>query len=451
MIAYLIKSAVCLVLLLAAYHLLLEKEKMHRFNRLFLLVSIAFSLSIPAITISVPQATVPDVHILPVNYVIDEGTPQAIHTTIQSVQIKNVVISNTLTITDYLLIAYAIGALILLIRFVKNLYYINNRVRSGERHPLENCTLVLVPEDIIPHSFFGYIFVNKTEYESGAMDKQLLLHEFTHVSQKHSYDIVVIELLKIIFWFNPVFILYKKAIQLNHEFLADDGVLSTHINLKAYQHLLLSKAGFSHTLNLTSNFNYSITKKRLLMMNQTTPKVRAMLKATALAPVMLLLVFAFCIKAEAKPAKIELPLVDTVPQKTKVMFPKPKGKGPYVSRVDKNGKAVFYKYYADLTPAEKKKFKFPAPGSFYKPEKQSPNARQLNSWTTKSIYGIWLDGKHVTNDELAKYTTKDIVYYTSSPLTKNAINYPKNYFQVDLYTEDGYNETFKTWKSKPVK
>jgi bla regulator protein BlaR1 len=448
MIAYLIKSAVCLVLLLAAYYLLLEKEKMHRFNRFFLLASVAFSLIIPAITIRVPQATVPDVRILPVNYVIDEGTPQAIHTTIQSVQIKNVGISNTLTIIDYLLIVYAIGAIVLLIRFVKNLYDINARIRKGEQKHLPNCTLVLVPEQIVPHSFFSYIFVNETEYESGDMDQRLLIHEFSHVSQGHSYDIVFIELLKIVFWFNPIFIHYKKAIQLNHEFLADDGVLSTHINLKAYQHLLLSKAGFSHTLNLTSNFNYSITKKRLIMMNQNTPKLRAMLKVTALAPVMLLLVFAFCIKAEAKPAKNVLPVIDTVPQKTRVMFPKPKGKGPFVSRVDKNGKAVFYKYYADLTPAEKKKIKFPAPGSFVKPAKQSPNARQLHSWTTKSIYGIWLDGKHVTNDELAKYTTKDIVYYTSSPLTKNAINYPKNYFQVDLYTQDGYNETFKTWKSR---
>jgi bla regulator protein BlaR1 len=451
MIAYLIKSAVCLVLLLAAYHLLLEKEKMHRFNRLFLLAGMVFSLTIPALTIRVPQAAVAAVQVIPVNYVIEEHLPQVITTTTQPAQAENAVISYTLTLTDYLLIAYGVVAFTLLVRFVKNLYDINTRIRNGDQQRLENCTLVLVPQEIIPHSFFNYIFVNKAEYQSGTMDKQLLLHEFTHVNQKHSYDIVFIELLKIIFWFNPIFILYKKAIQLNHEFLADDGVLSTHINLKAYQHLLLSKAGFSHTLNLTSNFNYSITKKRLIMMNQNTPKLRAMLKATALAPVMLALVFAFCIKARAMPVKNALPLVDTVPQKAKILFPKPAGKGPYVSRRGKDGKAVFYKYVSDLTPAEKKKLRFPQPGSFYKPAKQSPNERQLQSWTKKSIYGIWLDGKHIKNDTLANYTTKDIVYYTSSPLTKYAINYPKNYFQVDLYTEDGYNEAFKTWKSRPVK
>jgi hypothetical protein len=279
------------------------------------------------------------------------------------------------------------------------------------------------------------------------MDQQLLLHEFTHANQRHSYDIMFIELLKIVFWFNPIFILYKKAIQLNHEFLADDGVLTyTHINLKAYQHLLLSKAGFSHTLNLTSNFNYSITKKRLIMMNQTTPKLRAMLKAIALAPVMIVLAFFGCIKAEALSVKNALPISDTVPQK-KIAFPKPANKVPSVVHRYKNGK-VAVRPYNDLTDAEKKKIKFPAPGSLYKPVKQSPNARQLQSWAKGSIYGIWLDGKHVKNDALANYTTKDIVFYTSSPLTKNAINYPKNYFQVDLYTEEGYNEAFKTWKSR---
>ncbi|MCQ6957907.1 M56 family metallopeptidase [Mucilaginibacter aquariorum] len=442
MIAYLIKSAVCLVLLLAAYLLLLEKEKMHRFNRFFLLAGLVFSLTISAIIIRLPQAAVPNVHILPVNYVIDEGTPQSIQTTVQSVEIENMTIGKMLTITDYLAIAYTVIAFILLIRFVKNLYDINTRIRKGERHQFENYNVILVSENIIPYSFFNYIFVNKAEYESEVMDQQLLLHEFTHANQRHSYDIMFIELLKIVFWFNPIFILYKKAIQLNHEFLADDGVLSyTHINLKAYQRLLLSKAGFSHTLNLTSNFNYSITKKRLIMMNQTTPKLRAMLKVIALAPVMTALVFACCIRAEAMAVKNIPALIDTIPQKAKVLFPKPAGKGQFLVQRDKNGK--------DLSAGEKKKIKFPAPGSLYKPVKQSPNARQLQSWAKGYIYGIWLDGKHVKNDALANYTTKDIVFYTSSPLTKQAINYPKNYFQVELYTEDGYNEAFKTWKSRP--
>lgn len=449
MIAYLIKSAVCLVLLLVAYHLLLEKEKMHRFNRFFLLAGLVFSLTISAIIIRLPQAAVPDVHILPVNYVIDEGTPQAIQTTVQSVEVDNMAIGKMLTITDYLAIAYTVIAFILLIRFVKNLYDINTRIRKGEQHQFENYTVILVSENIIPYSFFNYIFVNKAEYESEVMDQQLLLHEFTHANQRHSYDIMFIELLKIVFWFNPIFILYKKAIQLNHEFLADDGVLSyTHINLKAYQRLLLSKAGFSHTLNLTSNFNYSITKKRLIMMNQTTPKLRAMLKVIALAPVMIALVFACCIRAEAMAVKNTPALVDTIPQKAKVTFTKPAAKGTFLIREGKNGKAVLYKYQ-DPSAGEKKKIKFPAPGSLYKPVKQSPNARQLQSWTNGSIYGIWLDGKHVKNDALANYVTKDIVFYTSSPLTKQAINYPKNYFQVELYTEDGYNEAFKTWKSRP--
>ncbi|MEB0263582.1 MULTISPECIES: M56 family metallopeptidase [unclassified Mucilaginibacter] len=448
MIAYLIKSALCLVVLLAAYHLLLEKEKMHRFNRFLLLISLVFSLFVPAITIQLPQASVPT--ILPITYVINEGIPQQIHTETQSVQVQNIVVAHSLTITDYLLIVYSIGITILLIRFADNLLSIYKTIRRNKNIPIEYATLVLVPEEVIPHSFFNYIFVNESDYEN-PLETQLLQHELTHVLQRHSLDILFIELLKIAFWFNPIFILYKRAIQLNHEFLADENVLSAGDDLQGYQYLLLSKAGLNPAINLTSNFNYSITKKRLMMMTHTTPKLRAMLKGIALAPVITALVFFLSTKPETATAKSALPVVDTVPQKAQVQFPKPTGKGPYISRRGNDGKAVFYKYVADLTPAEKKKFKFQAPGSFTKPEKQSPNERQLQSWTTKSIYGIWVDGKHVTNDALASYTTKDIVYYTSSPLTKYAINYPKNFFQIDLYTEDGYKKAFKTWKDRKNK
>ncbi|MFD0764247.1 M56 family metallopeptidase [Mucilaginibacter lutimaris] len=448
MIAYFIKSALCLVVLLAAYYLLLQKEKMHRFNRFFLLISLMFSLVVPAISITLPKAAVPNM--LPIAYVIDEGRPQQIRTEIQSVDVQNVVVAHSLTITEYLLIVYGLGVCILLIRFGRNLLSIRNSIRRNKSIATVDATLVLIPNETIPHSFLNYIFVNEADYTNG-IDQQLIQHELTHVKQRHSLDILFIELLKIAFCFNPVFILYKRAIQLNHEFLADENVLSANADLKRYQYLLLSKAGFSPAVNLTSNLNYQITKKRLIMMTQTTPKLRATLKGIALAPVMLALILFVSAKAEAVAAKAGKVFNDTIPQKMQVQFAKPKSRGPFVSKVDKNGKAVFYKYVADLTPAEKKKFRFPLPGSFVKPVKQSPNERQMHSWSTKSIYGIWLDGKHISNDELANYSNKDIVYYTSSPLTKNAINYPKNYFQVDLYTEDGYKETFKTWKDRATK
>jgi beta-lactamase regulating signal transducer with metallopeptidase domain len=87
------------------------------------------------------------------------------------------------------------------------------------------------------------------------------MHEFTHVKEKHSRDVIFIELLQTIFWFNPMLIFYKKAIQLNHEYLADEAVVRVYDNVPAYQLLLLDKTAYDCNAYLTSNFNYSVTKK----------------------------------------------------------------------------------------------------------------------------------------------------------------------------------------------
>lgn len=176
-------------------------------------------------------------------------------------------------------------------------------------------------------------------------------------------------------------------------------------------------------------------------MNQTTSKFRAMLKGLALLPVLFILVFFVCAKATAQQKQPVETITDTV--KAKKLY-----KSPYITLRDKHGKTAFYRTVKDLTPEEKKKIKFPAPGSFYKPDKISPNAKQLNSWATKSIYGVWLDGKRVKNEALSNYSNTDFVYYTSSPLTKQAINYGKEYFQIELYTAAGYDKTFVTWKDR---
>src|SRR5690606_39098385 len=106
-------------------------------------------------------------------------------------------------------------------------------------------------------------------------------------------DILFIEALKTIFWFNPLLYFYKKAIQLNHEFLADEAVLNTNHNTAGYQNLLLQLTSGS-TVALASNINFSITKKRFIMMTKTTPKLLALSKQFLLLPVLAGLFFISC-------------------------------------------------------------------------------------------------------------------------------------------------------------
>ncbi len=294
MIVYLIKSGLCLLFLLAVYHLFLEREKMHSFNRWFLIGSIIFSLSVPKILITVP----PKIVQLEDDHVLQELTTVPENDLILN---TNTPVGNTFSALEIVLISiYLIGFLFFLIRFIKNLRALYKKIIYNIKVKSKNALFVLLKDNILPHSFLHYIFFNKDDYQNGKIEEELFTHELTHVKQKHSFDILFIELIKIIFWFNPAIYLLKKAIQLNHEFLADQSVINTHKNTSTYQYMLLEKASWSKTSYLASNLNYSVTKKRLKMMTKNTSKTIGVLKKIALFPIALGLIYLFSTKIEAQ-------------------------------------------------------------------------------------------------------------------------------------------------------
>ncbi|MFA9188598.1 M56 family metallopeptidase [Flavobacterium magnesitis] len=331
---FLIKSSLSLGVLLITYYLFLEKEKMHQFNRFYLLFCLLFSFAIPFITIKIIQE-IPHQETIPTIIPI-EG--------VSSIPI----IEDS---TNYWLIAawslYGIITFILLFRFVLNIWKLNAKTKSNPVIEYKEAKLVLVKEKTLPYTFMNYIFINETDYNERKIEDELYTHELIHVNQKHILDILFIEMLKVIFWFNPLFIFYKKAIQLNHEFLADEKVVKSHNNVPFYQNLLLSKANANPTYYLASNLNYSVTKKRLIMMTKTASKSRAFLKKGILIPLLTALVFSLCTKIVAQ----------ETPQK--------EGKNIYVNGEayykkttfeikDEKGKVVAKKKYSDLTAKQKK-------------------------------------------------------------------------------------------------
>lgn len=114
-------------------------------------------------------------------------------------------------------------------------------------------------------------------------DKEnIITHELIHLKQKHSIDLLIIEFLCIIQWFNPFVWMYKKAIKENHEFLADSKVINTGINLFSYQSLLIAQTVGLSGFVLTNSLNYSLTKKRLLMMTKKRSSKLNVLKSILL-------------------------------------------------------------------------------------------------------------------------------------------------------------------------
>jgi len=91
----------------------------------------------------------------------------------------------------------------------------------------KHCNYVLLPHKTLPFIFLHFLFVEKKSFQNNSIEKEILFHELAHIREKHRWDILLVESLRVIFSFNPLFLLYKKAIQLNHEFLADVVVNST--------------------------------------------------------------------------------------------------------------------------------------------------------------------------------------------------------------------------------
>lgn len=298
MLLYILKFSLCLGILLAFYHLILEREKMHEFNRFYLLGSILLSFFAPMFIIYVEavesiEPVVPFVH------------------TSEKSEIS--FFDQYLTPTNILFAVYAIVVLILFIRFLKNLFDISKKIRKNTIVLAEHAKFVLVEDRILPHTFWNFIFINKDEYETKKIEDELFTHEIAHVTQRHTIDVLIIEVLRIVFWFNPLLFLLKKAIQLNHEFLADDSVISSHNNISRYQNLLLNKAAWKNEYYLASNLNYSLTKKRLLMMKTSNSRKIVLLKKLAVLPLAMAMVFAFAqrVEAQTKNKKIQIVEVET--------------------------------------------------------------------------------------------------------------------------------------------
>ena len=288
MIDFLIKSSLSLGLLLGFYHLVLKPENSANFNRFFLLFSLIFSLVIPFLNFKIAAEVIQKPEVF--------ATPQII--------LNPVLITQK---TDYWQITvisiYTIVALFLVYRFAKNSYQILSKIKTSKKVSFQKATLVLLPDSVLPHSFLNYIFLSETSYSSQNITTQLFEHELAHVTQKHTLDILIIEVLKTIFWFNPIFWMYKKAIQLNHEFLADQKVVSKFTDVANYQMQLLSFSKIEQNHLLTSNINYSITKKRFLMMTKKSNQKLLFFKKVAVLPLLAALLFFTCFESVAQVKK----------------------------------------------------------------------------------------------------------------------------------------------------
>jgi hypothetical protein len=198
------------------------------------------------------------------------------------------------TVLPYLFFAYVLISSILFVRLLNAVVQIVKRIYNNQQIKHNNgTTLVLLAENILPHTFLNYIFINKEDYFSNTITNELYTHEFTHANQKHTFDVLLAEIFQVIFWFNPLSFFITKAIKLNHEFIADETVINTFNNRFQYQNMLLNVTTLQPSMRLTSNVNYALTKQRFLMMGKNTSSKIKNITKIAVIPLLVIMFFLF--------------------------------------------------------------------------------------------------------------------------------------------------------------
>lgn len=436
MIVYILKSSLCSLILFGFYKLLLENEKLHRFNRFYLLFILVFSLVIPLVTVPIQAEFIPAFDQRPLHqdnsYLITRFEPE------------KVPVQSEHDFTDLAGLLYGLVTSALLMRFFRNIFSMIHRISQHQRAPYQDATLVLLPENCLPHTFLHYLFINQSAYESQAIEPELFTHELAHIRQKHSFDILFIEFLACFYWFNPLLFLIKRAIRLNHEFLADSAVLKQHKHIVGYQRLLLSKLTLTTPAPLTSQLTFHATKQRFIMMTKRTSRARVVIVSTLALSLIGLLAATFSTKLTAQvPA--------AAPQKAQIKpMQEPLSLNSNTFQEQYKDKLVMTPFrgrqkFSDLLEAERKDVVLIAP----LPPK-TPTEAQFSEWKNPKLFGIWLDGKRVKNKVLDQYKSIDIASYWGSFVHKNA-RQPEGYlYQMDLMTHSGYERYLKEQKERPL-
>ncbi len=291
MIGYLLKSAICLVILLLVHRLLLQREAIYQFNRFFLLAAVIGSFLIPLVEIEVPAEAVIATHEHDQESDFSADFKAIPSDEIESAPVFQVVeVEQVLNWSLVLGIGYGLITLIFFIRFLRNISLLVDKINKNVHVNYRGETLILLKTENLPFSFLRYIFVSRGYFENNQLTDAIFAHEQAHVHGKHSWDNLLIEALLVPLWFHPGLYLARQAIKLNHEFIADEAALQV-TPLDQYKTFLLAMMSPMQSPGLASSLNFSLTKKRFEMMKRKTANSTKWLKILLVLPVFAALVY----------------------------------------------------------------------------------------------------------------------------------------------------------------
>ena len=317
-----ISIAIAIALLWIAYRLLFINSNRLIFNRAFLIVALGFSLILPAAGVfigknlpqfnsyreSLFQGIMLDEVVITADGVVistpaDNMTDEDIDEAMVTAPTRN------FNIWHYIWIIYIIGAIIAALIFLIKLGKLLFIIIKSPKKKMPGYTAVFTGKEHGSYSFFNYAF-----FPDENVSQEIVRHEMSHIAHHHSIDILFVELIMIIQWFNPFIYLYKRELQSLHEYMADRDVVATGIDKQNYMMLILQQCTAVDFSNMSNNFSFLLTKKRIKMITQSKKAKGVVIKALLTLPLFALLLFANCQsngqnnKPTEKAAKAEQPV-----------------------------------------------------------------------------------------------------------------------------------------------
>lgn len=247
------------------YMLFLRNEKYHQLNRYYLLFSLTFSSLLPFVRFSILE---------------------------QPLMPNNQIILTTVTETSAIpfgKILYGIGALLFFILFLFKLVKVLRQILGKPFTEMNGLKVINQAGQKVPFSFFRYVVVDFAAFELEEFDL-VLRHEAAHAKQWHTLDLLFVELVGVVCWFNPFVWAYKSALKSQHEFAADEAVVRSNVPRDTYFDLILKQVRRQNQLEPVHSFSAVALKSRIRMMVTTNKNRHSWMRYLSVFPLVILLV-----------------------------------------------------------------------------------------------------------------------------------------------------------------
>ena len=283
MIHYILQIIAFQLLFLVAYDLFLKKETFFNWNRFYLLVTPILSVLLPFLKIDSISKVIPQVYLAKLPAI-----------TIGNSALEGSLITNNIFQTSNIVWQlWMVGMVLSLLFFSFKYFQIIGIKNKGIRKVIDGIPVILIKDSTTAFSFLNTIFLG--DELSGHQKSTILLHEKTHIDQNHSLDLIVFEILRIFFWFNPLVYVFQKRMEMLQEYIAD-ATVSNQKNKKEYYQNLLSQVFETQNVSFINTFfNHSLIKNRIIMLQKSKSKKISKAKYLILIPMIFgMLIYSSC-------------------------------------------------------------------------------------------------------------------------------------------------------------